>query len=244
LLYESTVSGGRNYTFGNGYQIGYSTNAPANPDLKWEQTKQVDVGFDAVVFNHLNVTFDAYNKTTDGLLMTEQLPLYVGASSNPTANIGNMSNKGLELEVRYNKIVGEVQLSVAGNGSLLRNRVTNMGVTPYQTGATLQSAAYELARTAPGYAIGSFYGFRTLGIFQTQADVQNYVNKAGQMIQPNAKPGDFKWADLDGDGAITAKDRTFIGDPTPHYTYGFTVTAAWRGFDIVVFGQGAGGNMI
>ncbi|HEV2481656.1 MAG TPA: SusC/RagA family TonB-linked outer membrane protein [Puia sp.] len=244
LLYESTVSGGRNYTFGNGYQIGYSTNAPANPDLKWEQTKQVDVGFDAVVFNNLNITFDAYNKTTDGLLMTEQLPLYVGASSNPTANIGNMSNKGLELEVRYTKKVGEVQLSVAGNGSLLRNRVTNMGVTPYQTGATLQSAAYELARTAPGYAIGSFYGFKTLGIFQTQADVQNYVNKAGQMIQPNAKPGDFKWADLDGDGAITAKDRTFIGDPTPHYTYGFTVTAAWRGFDIVVFGQGAGGNMI
>jgi hypothetical protein len=83
-----------------------------------------------------------------------------------------------------------------------------------------------------------------LGIFQTQADVANYVNKSGAMIQPKAKPGDFKWADLDGDGAITAKDREFIGDPTPHYTYGFTVKAAWRGLDIEVFGQGAGGNMI
>lgn len=244
FLYESTVSGGRNYTFGNGYQIGYSPNAPPNPDLKWEQTTQVDVGFDAVLFNNLNVTFDAYNKKTSGMLLTEQLPLYVGASGNPTANIGDMSNKGLELELRYNKKIGEVQLSVAGNGSLLRNRVTALGVTPYLTGATLQSSAYELSRTMAGQPIGSFYGFKTLGIFQTQADVNNYVNKSGQMLQPNARPGDFKWADLNGDGTISAADRTFIGDPTPHYTYGFTVTAAWRGFDISVFGQGAGGNKI
>jgi TonB-dependent starch-binding outer membrane protein SusC len=244
FLFESTVSGGRNYTFGNGYQIGYSPNAPPNPNLKWEQTSQVDVGFEATIFNNLGITFDAYNKKTTGMLLAEQLPLYVGASSNPTGNIADMSNKGLELELHYTKKVGEVQLTVAGNGSLLRNRVTSLGITPYLVGATLQSAAYELSRTAPGHAIGSFYGFKALGIFQTQADVQNYVNKAGQMIQPNAKPGDFKWADLDGDGAITASDRQFIGDPTPHYTYGFTVSAAWRGFDVVVFGQGAGGNVI
>lgn len=244
FLYESTVSGGRNYTLGNGYEIGYSPNAPPNPDLKWEQTSQVDVGFDAVLFNKLNVTFDAYNKKTSGLLLTEQLPLYVGASGNPTGNIAGMSNKGLELELRYSKKIGEVQLSFGGNGSLLRNRVTSLGVTKYLTGATLQSSLYELSRTMPGQPIGAFYGFKTLGIFQTQADVDNYVNKSGQMLLPNAKPGDFKWADLDGDGVITANDRTFIGDPTPHYTYGFTVSAAWKGFDLTVFGQGAGGNKI
>jgi len=244
FLYESTVSGGRNYTFGNGYQIGYSPNAPPNPDLKWEQTSQIDVGLDATIFNTINVTLDAYNKKTSGMLLTEQLPLYVGASGNPWGNIAGMTNKGLELEIRYNKKVGEVQFSFAGNGSLLRNRVTSLGVTPYLTGATLQSSAYELSRTMVGQPIGAFYGFKSLGIFQTQADVNNYVNKAGQMILPNAKAGDFKWADLNGDGAISAADRTFIGDPTPHYTFGFTVTAAWRGFDISVFGQGAGGNKI
>ena len=244
FLFESTVSGGRNYTFGNGYQIGYSPNAPPNPNLKWEQTSQVDVGVEATIFNTFSITFDAYNKKTTGMLLAEQLPLYVGASGEPTGNIADMSNKGLELEVRYSKKVGEFQLDFAGNGSLLRNRVTSLGVTPYLTGAVNQSATYELARTTPGHAIGSFYGFKALGIFQTQADVQNYVNKAGQMIQPNAKPGDFKWADLDGDGAITATDREFIGDPTPHYTYGFTAKVAWRGFDIEVFGQGAGGNQI
>ena len=244
FLFESTVSGGRNYTFGNGYEIGYSPNAPPNPNLKWEQTSQTDVGLDATIFNTINVTFDAYNKKTTGMLLAEQLPLYVGASGQPTGNIADMSNKGLELELRYNKKIGEVQFSFAGNGSLLRNRVTSLGVTPYRVGATLQSSAYELARTAPGQPIGAFYGFKTLGIFQTQADVNNYVNKSGQMLQPNAKPGDFKWADLNGDGTISATDRTFIGDPTPHYTYGFTVTAAWRGLDLTLFGQGAGGNKI
>jgi TonB-dependent starch-binding outer membrane protein SusC len=242
--YESTVSGGRNYTLGNNYDIGYSLNAPPNPNLKWEQTAQTDVGLDAVLMSNITVAFDVYNKTTTGMLLSEQLPLYVGASGQPTGNIANMTNKGIELELGYNKQVGQVNLSLKANGSLLQNRVTGLGVTPYLTGASLQSSAYELSRTAPGHAIGSFYGFRKLGIFQTQADVNNYVSKAGQPIQPNAKPGDFKWADLDGDGKISATDRTFIGDPTPKYTYGFTASAAWKGFDIVVFGQGQGGNKI
>ncbi|GGB16358.1 SusC/RagA family TonB-linked outer membrane protein [Puia dinghuensis] len=244
FLYESTVSGGRNYMMGNGYAIGYSPNAPPNPNLKWEQTKQTDVGFDAVVMNNITVTFDAYNKKTTGMLLAEQLPEYVGASGQPTGNVADMTNKGLELELGYTKKVGQVQLGFRANGSLLQNRINSMGVTPYTVVSTFQSSAYEISRNTPGHAIGSFYGFKTLGIFQTQADVNNYVNKSGQLIQPNAKPGDFKWADLDGDGQITSKDRTFIGDPTPHYTYGFTATAAWKGFDILVFGQGAGGNVI
>ena len=242
--YVSTVSSGRNYTFGNSYEVGSSPNAPPNPKLKWEQTSQIDAGFDAVLMNVLNVTFDVYDKKTTGMLLSEQLPLYVGAASNPPGNIGNMDNKGVELELGYNKKVGEVSLSLHANGSLLRNRVTWLGVTPYLTGATLQSSAYELTRTAPGYAYNSYYGFQTLGIFQTQADVNNYVNKSGGMIQPNAKPGDFKWADLNGDGTITANDRKFIGTSIPTYTFGFTVSAAWKNFDILVFSQGAGGNKL
>jgi TonB-linked SusC/RagA family outer membrane protein len=244
FMYVSTISGGRNYNFGGGYDVGYSPNAPPNPDLKWEQTTQTDLGFDAVVFKDFNVGFDVYNKKTTGMLLAEQLPLYVGVSGQPAGNIASMTNKGMELELGYTKKVGEVNLGLKGNVSLLRNRVTSLGVTPYRTGATFQSSAYEISRTTPGYAINSFYGFKTLGIFQTQADVNGYVGKSGQPIQPNAKPGDFKWADLDGDGAITATDRTFIGDPTPKYGFGFTATASWKNFDIMVFGQGAGGNKI
>lgn len=243
--YLSTVSGGRNYTFGNNsYTIGYSPDAPANPGLKWEQTWQANAGFDAVLFNDLTVGFDIYKKQTTGMLLGIQLPGYVGATGQPIGNVADMSNKGVELELGYGRKFGEVHVNVRGNVSYLQNRITSLGQTKYLTGATLASSALELSRTTPGHAIGSFYGFKTLGIFQTQDEINKYLNKNGQMIQPNAKPGDFKWADITGDGQITNDDRTFIGDPTPNWAFGFTASASWRRFDILVFGQGAAGNQI
>ena len=244
FAYVSTVSGGRNYTFGTTYEQGYSPNAPPNPTLKWEQTTQVNAGFDAELFHNLSADFDIYSKKTTGMLLQEQLPLYVGVSGEPYGNIANMTNKGVELELKYKKTIQKVTFSIAGNVSYLKNQVTSLGVTPYLVGTTLVGSAYELNRTEPGHAIGSFYGFKTLGVFQTQDQINAYVNKSGQMIQPNAKPGDFKFADLDGDGAIDATDRTFIGDPTPKWTYGMTITAAWNGFDLTAFGLGVGGNQI
>ncbi len=107
-----------------------------------------------------------------------------------------------------------------------------------------QASAYEISRTAVGEPIGEFYGFKTLGIFQDQAQINAYKGKSGQLIQPNAKPGDFKWADLDGDGQITAADRTYLGNPTPPWTFGITASASWKNFDIRAFGQGVAGNMI
>ena len=243
--YVSTISGGRNYTFGNNtYDIGYSPDAPANPALKWEQTTQTDAGFDAAIFKHFTLTFDAYDKKTTGMLLGVQLPLYVGATGQPIGNVADMENKGLELELGYASKVGDVTLSLKGNVSYLQNRVTNIGSNAYLDGASFQSSAYTISRTAVGHAIGSFYGFKTEGIFQNQAQINSYVGKNGQMIQPNAKPGDFKWADLDGDGVIGANDRTFIGDPTPSWGFGFTASAAWKGFDVLVFGQGVAGNKI
>jgi TonB-linked SusC/RagA family outer membrane protein len=244
FAYVSTISGGRNYTFGNTYEQGYSPNAPPNSSLKWEQTTQTNAGFDAEIFRALSVDFDIYSKKTTGMLLQEQLPLYIGVSGEPYGNIADMTNKGVELEMKYRKTIGKVNLSVAGNVSYLKNEVTSLGVTPYLVGTTLVGSAYELNRTQPGHAIGAFYGFKTLGIFQTQEQINSYVNKAGQLIQPNAQPGDFKFADLNGDGTIDAADRTFIGDPTPHWTYGATITAAWKGFDVVAFGLGVAGNQI
>ena len=146
------------------------------------------------------------------------------------------------MELGYNKKIGQFDLKFSGNASYLKNVITNLGTVNYITGATFQSSNYEITRMQVGHAIGSFYGFQTLGIFQSMSQVQHYVDKNGNMIQPNAKPGDFKWADLNGDGKITADDRTFIGDPTPTWTYGFTINAAWKGIDLVVFCQGVAGN--
>ena len=241
--YVSTVGGGRNYTFGNdNYVIGYSPNAPANPDLKWEETSQLNIGFEATFFQDLTLVFDWYNKYTDGMLQPVVLPGYVGAAGSPTGNVGSMSNKGVEMEIGYKKKFGDFEVGFTGNASYLQNEITDLGTVDYITGATFQSSSYEISRLAVGEPIGSFYGFETLGIFQSKSQVQAYKDKNGKMIQPNAQPGDFKFADLNGDGKIDANDRTFIGDPTPTWSYGFTINAAWKGIDLVVFCQGVAGN--
>ena len=248
FAYLSTVGGGRNYAFGTtgAYYNGVSPNSPSNPDLKWESTSQINVGFEASVFHDVTVTFDWYKKVTSDMLMNPRIPAYVGAISNPAANVATMENRGIELELGYRKNIGDLYIGVNGNVSYLENEVTDLGtgVEYLSGGQSFQASRYPITRTAVGEAINSFYGFQSLGIFQNEDDVRNYTNAEGGMIQPNAKPGDFMWQDTDGDGEITEADRTFIGDPTPNWTYGLTVNLAYKGFDLVVFGQGVAGNMI
>jgi len=156
--------------------------------------------------------------------------------------VGSMTNKGVELELGYHKTLGAFDLKFSGNASYLKNEITDLGTVEYISGATFQSSSYEISRLAVGHPMGAFYGFQTEGIFQSMSQVQRYVDKNGNMIQPNAKPGDFRFADLNGDGKIDANDRTFIGDPTPTWSYGFTINAAWKGIDLIVFCQGVAGN--
>jgi TonB-linked SusC/RagA family outer membrane protein len=243
--YESTIGAGRDYAFGSSgaAALGYSPNAPANPDLKWEKNGQFDAGFDATLFHHFTATVDYFDKTTSGMLLQVQIPGYVGASGNPTGNVANMWNKGVELELGYTNKIGDVNLSVNGNVTYLQNKVTNIGTNSFFTGASFQSSSYEISRVTVGQHIDEFYGFKTLGIFQNQADVNNYVGKNG-MIQPNAKPGDFKYADLDGDGTISSADRTWLGNPVPDWLFGFNVSANYKNFDLTIFGQGVAGNKI
>ena len=245
--YISTVGGGRNYTFGNDiYTIGYSPDAPANPDLRWEQTSQLNLGFDAYLFQDWTLNIDWYKKKTSGILQPIILPRYVGSTGNPSGNVADMENSGVELEFGYHKKLGEVDLSIHGNISYLKNEVTYLGEGKefLEGGNNIQNSSYPITRTAVGHAINSFYGFETLGIFQNQAEIDSYVDSEGNLIQPDAKPGDFRWADLDNDGKITSDDRTFIGDPTPDYSYGFTINASWKDFDFTLFAQGVAGNMI
>lgn len=245
--YLSTIGGGRNYNFGiDNYLIGYSPDAPANPDLKWEQTSQLDVGIDATLFQNWTVTIDWYKKKTTGILQTIDFPTYVGATGSSYGNVADMENRGVELELGYRKQIGQINLNVRGNVSDLKNEVTYLGEDKafLEGGANLQNSTYALTRTAVGNAIGAFYGFQTQGIFQNQKEISDYVGLTGSPIQPKAVPGDFKWADINNDGVITDADRTFIGDPIPNWSYGLIVNVAWKNFDFVVFGQGVAGNQI
>jgi TonB-dependent starch-binding outer membrane protein SusC len=247
--YAETISGGRDAVFGSGSnevnQIGYSPNAPGNPSLQWEQTQTADFGFDAILFNNFNVNFDVYHKLTKGMLEQVQLPSYAGFVTQPFANIGNMVNKGVELNLSYNDKIGDFHYNVGGNISYNHNEVTSLGTQiQYLTVGTVQSSTYEIGRTAVGQPVGEFYGFQELGVFHSQAEIDAYKTAGGQLIQPNAKPGDFKWADINGDGKIDASDRKFLGNPNPPFTYGVNLSGNYKQFDFRLFGQGVWGNKI
>jgi len=245
--YLATVIGGFNYTLGDAEQIttGYAPKTLDNPDLHWEETSQINIGFDARFLTNFNLVVDFYKKSTKGILRSIPIPGYVGVSSQPVGNVADMDNKGVEFELGYNKTFGDVTFSANGNIAYLKNEVTyvNSDADFIAGGASFQSMG-PVTRIQVGQSYNSFYGFETDGIFQNWDQVNAYANPAGELIQPEAVPGDWKWVDTDGDGTITEDDKTFLGSSIPKYTYGLTLNAAYKGFDMMVFMQGAAGNKI
>ncbi|SFA50847.1 TonB-linked outer membrane protein, SusC/RagA family [Pedobacter suwonensis] len=246
--YVSLVSSGRNYTFGTTDQsvIGWSPAALSNPDLKWEETRQTNIGFDATLFTDFTLSAEYFKKKTVGVLQTPDIPLYVGAAGGPTQNVGDMQNTGFEFELGYRKKIGEFNLGVNGNISFLKNKVTRLlpGKTFIEDNAQSFQTMGNFTRTGLGRSFNEYYGYDMLGIFQTQAEIDSYVGPAGTKLQPNAKPGDIKFANLNGDNEINSSDRTFLGSPIPKYTYGITINLAYKNWDLVAFGNGVGGNQI
>ncbi len=244
--YVSTVGGGRNYTFGLDDRLinGTSPNAIANPDLRWEQTTQTNFGIDAKIFKRVSVTFDLFDKTTTDMLLDIAVPGYVG-NAGPVGNIASMSNKGMELELGYQRNFGSLGIDFAGNISYVENEVTSLGPDKeFLPGQRFSPQGLEITRTAVGLPIGYFYGYQTDGIFQNALEVETYTSADGAIIQPDAQPGDFRFVDVNGNGEIDPDDRTFIGDPTPNWTYGFNFNANWKGVELLVFGQGVAGNQV
>lgn len=242
------AGGQRNYTFGTTetVYVGYSPGAPANPDLKWEQTSQLDLGFDAVLLNNLTVTFDVYKKKTTGILQNPPIPGYAGYGSF-AQNVADIENKGLELEVGYKNKIGELNFGVNGNVSFYQNRVTKLlpGVTFIEDNSATFQTMGNLTRTQLGEAYQRFYGYKVEGIFKDQADVDSWVGADKvTKLQPTAKPGDYKFANLNGDNIINANDRTYLGNPNPTMSYGITINLGYKNFDFVMFGSGSGGNKI
>lgn len=245
--YLATVVGGYNYTLGTSGNIttGYAPSTLDNPDLRWEETAQTNVGFEATMFKNLTVVFDFYKKKTSGILRPITIPGYVGVSNSPVGNIADMQNTGLELELGYRKKIGDVNFSVNGNVAWLKNEVTYVASDAnYIDGYAGFQSMGSVTRIQVGQSFNAFYGYKTAGIFQNWNEVNSYIGKDGQPIQSNAKPGDFRWQDVDGDGAITSSDRTFLGSNLPKYTFGLTLNFDYKGFDLMMFAQGAAGSKI
>ena len=236
--YNSVIGSGE--TVVNGVQAG----ALANPDLKWEESIQTDLGLDLGFFsNSLTFSIDWYKKKTSGMIIEMPIPNYVGADA-PLGNVGDMENTGVEIEIGYKWKAGPVSMHAKGNASFLKNTLTNLGNTSGSLELDNMQNTGTITRASNGEPFPYFYGYKTAGIFQNVAEVANYKNAKGELIQPDAVPGDVRFVDVDGDGKITAADRTKIGKGMPDWTYGLTIGADWNGIDFMVLFQGTAGNDI
>ncbi len=242
--YTVLTSSGNNYIFGDSeaVAVGVKSSGLPNPKLRWETSRQTNAGLD-MAFLHQALTFsvDWYRKITDGMLMTMVIPSYVGESK-PIGNVGIMSNSGVEMELGYKFAVRDARFRLGGNLTYLRNRLIEYG---NETGwANLDSfqTVGTISRAQNGLPFPFFYGYKTDGIFQNQEEIKAYVNDKGELLQPNANPGDVRFVDFDGNGVINEDDRTMIGNGTPDWTWGVTFNADWKGFDFFMLWQGTIGN--
>lgn len=240
------------YNFGNDNTTLTQGSYPSTigvENTKWETSRQTNVGIDARFLNNkLNISLDWYNKTTKDWLIAAPLLATAGVSTNPFINGGDVTNKGIELQLSYNGSVGKdftynVSGSYAYNKNLVKNIPTADGIIHGSTNSLFVNGP-EFFRAAAGNPIGYFWGYKTAGIFQTEADVQSWKSKGGALLQPNAHPGDLKYMDFNGDGVITADDKTNIGDPNPHHVFGFRFSGNYKNFDLSVTTNGVAGNKI
>lgn len=245
--YTSLTAMGNNVLFGKDAikWNGSKASRLSNPDLRWEESEQTDIGVDLGFFNGaLTASIDYYIKKTNGMIIEMPIPSYVGETK-PLGNVGDMENKGVEFELGYKWNIGDAHFSVKGNATYLKNTLKNLGNdTGYIDLDGIQGLSGGGTRGSNGQPFPYFFGYKTAGVFQNMAEVQAYVNKDGNMIMPDAVPGDVRFVDVNGDGQITADDRTNIGNGTPDWTYGLNLNADWRGFDFNIFFQGVAGNEV
>ena len=240
------------YFFGDKKEIGQeSTGGVAgvlkNPDVTWETSQQLDIGFDSRFLNsRLGFTFNYYVKDTKDWLISAPISATWGFDA-PSMNGGAVQNKGVELALSWNDRVNDLTYGLSLNGSYNKNKVTEIsntaGVVNGPTNLLSQGTTY-IYRLCVGQPMGSFYVYRTDGIFQNQAEVDAYINKEGKPIIPGARAGDVRFVDVNKDGKIDEKDRDYIGSGWPIFHSGFTLNLGYKGFDFLVAATGAFGQYI
>lgn len=238
--YTSTFNGGFYYPFGAVTNQGYSITTKGNPNIRWESSTQEDAGLDIGFFhNAILLSADYYIKKTSNMLLFLPLPSSAGNGGNPAVNAGNVTNSGLELELTYRKTLSSGwNYSVSGNFATVNNKVTALANgTPIPSGRIDNN--YFGTLTSVGHPIGSFYLLQQEGIFQNTEQVFTHAYQG-----PGIRPGDVMYKDLNGDGVIDDKDRTYVGSPIPKFTYGLTTNVAYKSFDLSLFFQGVYGNKL
>ena len=225
------------YTFGGTSYNGYAQTTLGNNDLKWESSHQFNVGVDLEMFKGaFGASLDYYYKVTSDMLVVAPLPPSVGYASPPWINSGNMLNAGIDLELFYRKSYKDGGFNISLNGGFVHNEVLKLDA-PY-FGGMVDTGVYA-TKTEVGHPIGSFYLYQMDGIFQNATDVLTSAYQ-GKGIQP----GDVKYVDQNNDNVIDSKDRVYVGSAMPDVTAGLNLSGNYKGFDMLVFFQGAFGQKV
>lgn len=215
----------------------------ANPNVSWETSEQTNIGIDARFLNSaLGLTIDGYIKNTKDWLVRAPIAGVYGFGA-PYVNGGDVRNSGIEIAIDYGKYTGEFNYGVKLNGSFNKNvvtRIANAEGIIHGEDDVLSEGTGEMYRVQEGYPIGYFYGLKTEGVFQNQAQID-----ATKVKLEDSKPGDLIFVDANGDGKIDVDtDRTMIGNPHPDFTAGLNIWLSYKGFDFNLTGYGAFGQEI
>lgn len=213
--------------------LGITQSKLVNQDITWEKKVQTNIGIDASFLNN-RLTFTTEYFISEGQDLLVALPLLLTSGNNggnPYVNAASLQNRGIEIDLGWKDKVGDFSYGGTFNFTHLRNKVLDLGYnqTEYYT---------YISKTEIGKPLGSFYLLKNLGIFQSEAEIQNYVNKEGTIIQPNAQPGDVKYEDFDGNGMINTSDRQIVGSPWAKFELGTSLNAQYKNFDVMIQGNG------
>ena len=246
FVYAVYMNSGNNYVFGSGangsevINLGSKPSGLANPNARWEESRQTDIGLDAGFFNNrLTFTFDWYNKKTAGMLLAMPVPGYAGDSA-PTGNLGDMVNRGIEFDLGWRDSAGAFNYHVSLNATYNQNELTYLGDDATDLYGSNHKIG-QLTRGSIGLPFPYFYGYQTDGIFQNMDEVNAHTNANGELLQPKAAPGDIRFKDLDGNGVIDDADRTMLGKGMPDWTFGLNLGFEWKGLDFNILLQGQAG---
>lgn len=231
----------------NSYTIASYPINLANPNITWETSEQLNAGFDAMFLNNsLIVNFDWYKKTTKDWLVAAPILGSYGANA-PDINGGDIRNSGVELAVTWRDRISDFSYDVNVNWAYNKNkviRIANEEGIIHGSARTVGTWSPEFYRAQVGYPIGYFWGLKTDGVFQNQDEIDAYRNSKGELVMPNAVPGDIKYINQNDDTEINEQDRVFIGDPNPDGIFSLSFGGAWRGFDFRASFSGVYGNQI
>lgn len=227
-----------NYTFGGGLVNGIAPFTISNPDLSWEKTSSYDIGLDFGLWqDRVYGSVEYYNSTTSDLLLAVQVPSALGFT-NALTNIGEVVNQGIELTLTSRNTIGKFRWTTDLNFSTVDNEVTKLG--PSGDPILSSGGAGNRHITQIGSPVGSYYGYQTDGIYQTQAEID--AGPVDEIATP--QPGDFRWVDVNDDGVINASDRTILGNYLPDFTFGIRNTFGFSNLSLSFLIQGVEGSEV